>query len=230
MMDADMRGMNVSGRCRGKTVNWLVDTGASASLLSLDVWRSMDGDKRLEPTRSRMTTAAGKEIVVYGTVEVPVDFGSCCLPMKVTVVEMQPEAILGMDTMSKWGVNVKFKRKELEVEDQAQRPEDRQCRKTEPLRGKTGCAADAGKIVSAERQNKREVGEALEKSQERTVKDRVYCVKDSTVADTKFGSVDFKSDDLWKESGEMDCKNVRLLPEGHPGSRKGGDGCEGSSA
>ena len=62
MMDPDVQGMNVSGRCHGKTVNWLVDTGASTSLLSLDVWRSMDGDKRLEPTRSRMTTAAGKEI------------------------------------------------------------------------------------------------------------------------------------------------------------------------
>ena len=71
----------------------------------------MDGDRSLEPTRSRMTTAAGKEIVVYGTVDVHVDFGNCCLPMKVTVVEMQPEAILGMDTMSKLGVNVNFKRK-----------------------------------------------------------------------------------------------------------------------
>ena len=71
----------------------------------------MDGDRRLEPTRSRMTTAAGKEIAVYGTVDVHVHFGNCCLPMKVTVVEMQPEAILGMDTMSKLGVNVNFKRK-----------------------------------------------------------------------------------------------------------------------
>ena len=49
----------------------------------------MDGDRSLEPTRSRMTTAAGKEIVVYGTVEIHVDFGNCCLPMKVTVDEMQ---------------------------------------------------------------------------------------------------------------------------------------------
>ena len=217
VMDPDMRGMNVSGRCRGKTVNWLVDTGASTSLLSLDVWRSMDGDRSLEPTRSRMTTAAGKEIVVYGTVEVHVDFGSCCLPMKVTVVEMQPEAILGMDTISKWGVNVNFKRKELEVEDKAQRPEDRHCRKTEPLRGKTKCAADAGKIVGEGRQKKRKVGEAVGKSQERTVKDRVCCVKDSTVADAKFGGVDVKSDDLSKERREMDCKmsgcDLRDIPE-----------------
>ena len=58
VMDRDMRGMNVSGRCRGKTVNWLVDTGASTSLLSLDVWRSMDGDRRLEPTNCKMTRAA----------------------------------------------------------------------------------------------------------------------------------------------------------------------------
>ena len=71
----------------------------------------MDGDRSLEPTRSRMTTAAGKEIVVYGTVDVHVDFGNCCLPIKGAVVEMQPEAILGMDTMSKLGVNVNFKRK-----------------------------------------------------------------------------------------------------------------------
>ena len=49
----------------------------------------MDGDRRLEPTRSRMTTAAGKEIAVYGTVDVHVDFGICCLQMKVTVDEMQ---------------------------------------------------------------------------------------------------------------------------------------------
>ena len=54
-----MRGMNVSGCCRSNTINWLVDT--RASLLSLDVWRSMDGDERLEPSRSRMTTAAVKD-------------------------------------------------------------------------------------------------------------------------------------------------------------------------
>ena len=58
-----------------------------------------------------------------------VDFGSCCLPIKVTVVEMQPVAIFGMDTMSKWGVNVNFKKKELEVEDRAVLSEERCSRK-----------------------------------------------------------------------------------------------------
>ena len=274
VMDPDMRGMNVSGRCHGKTVNWLVDTGALTSLLSLDVWRSLDGGRRLEPTKCRMTTAAGKEIVVYGTVEVPVDFGSCCLPMKVTVVKMQPEAILGMDTMSKWGVNVNFKRKELEVEDRATLPEDsRSGRKTQPVRAETGYNADAGErasqktwqrrrvgdvlgqaqgqtaqdrvccvrdrteagikvededhwtkdivgpggMVHEEKWKTRKVGEALGKSQERTVKDRVCCVKDSTVADAKFGGVDVKSDDLSNERREMDCKmsgcDLRDIPE-----------------
>ena len=197
VMDPDMRGMNVSGRCRGKTVNWLVDTGASTSLLSLDVWRSMDGDRGLEPTKCRMTTAAGKEIVVYGTVKVHVDFGSCCLPMKVTVVEMQLEAILGMHTMSKWGVNVNFKTKELEVEDKAHQPRDRSSRKTVPIRGRTECAAGAGERVSQKK---------WQKSQERTVKVSECCVKDSTVADAKFGGEDSKSDKLLKGTRKMACQ------------------------
>ena len=244
-----MRGMNVSGHCRGKTVNWLVDTGASTSLLSLGVWRSIDGDKRLEPTRSRMTTAAGKEIVVYGAVEVHVDFGSCCLPIKVTVAEMQPEAILGMDTMSKWGVNVNFKTKELEVEDRATLPEDRRARKTQPVMAETWqrrrvedvlgqaqdksaqdrvcCVKDRtetsvkvedeahwtkdivgpGGMVHEEKWKMSKVGDALGKNQERTAKDRVCCVKDSTVADAE----------LLKERGDMDCKmsgcDPRDIPE-----------------
>ena len=116
-MDERTLGMNVLGRCRGRSVWWLVDTEASTSLLSLDVWRSLEGEKQLEPTESRMTAADGHEMVVHGTVEVMVDFGECCLPLRVTVVEMQPEAILGMDAMCRWGANVNTKRREIEVED-----------------------------------------------------------------------------------------------------------------
>ena len=219
----------------------------------------MDGDKLLEPTRSRMTTAAGKEIVVYGTVEVHVDFGSCCLPMKVTVVEMQPEAILGMDTMSKWGVNVNFKTKELEVEDRAVQPEERSTGKAQPVRVKTGyaeerasqkkwqrrrvgdvlgqaqgqsaqdrvcCVKDRteagikveyeahwtkdivgpGGMVHEEKWKTSKVEDALRESQERTTKNTVCCVKDSTVEDAKFGDVDSKSDHLWKKRGKMACQ------------------------
>ena len=53
--------------------------------------------------------------------------------------------------------------------------------------------------------------------QERTTKKTVCCVKDSTVADLEFASVDFKSDDLVKERGKMDCRmsgcDLRDIPE-----------------
>ena len=98
--------------------------------------------------------------MVYGTLE---DIGG--LPKKVTIVEMQPEAILGMDTMTKLGVNVNFMRKELEVEDEAQRPEDRSSRKTEPLKGKTGCAAYTDEMAGEKKWKTRNVGDALWKIQ-----------------------------------------------------------------
>ena len=53
--------------------------------------------------------------------------------------------------------------------------------------------------------------------QERTSKNTICCVKDSTVADLEFASVDFKSDDLVKERGKMDCRmsgcDARDIPE-----------------
>ena len=80
----------------------------------------------LDPTNTRMTTADGRQIVVHGATELSVCFCGCKLPLRVTVVDMQPEAILGMDALCHWKASVNTSRGEIDVEDgtnvQADRP------------------------------------------------------------------------------------------------------------
>ena len=64
-----------------------------------------------------MTTADGRQIVVHGSTELSVCFCGCTLPLRVTAVDMQPEAILGMDTLCRWKASVNISRGEIDVED-----------------------------------------------------------------------------------------------------------------
>ena len=57
----------------------------------------------------------------------------------------------------------------------------------------------------------------LGQAQNKSAQDIVCCVKNSFMDDVEVASVDFKSDDLLKERGEMDCKmsgcDLRDIPE-----------------
>ena len=66
-----------------------------------------------------MTAADGWDMVVYGSAELKVDFGGCELPLRVMVVDMQPEAVIGMDALCRWSAIVNTQRRQIEVEDGA---------------------------------------------------------------------------------------------------------------
>ena len=55
--DITTLGLNVEGHCRERSIQWLVDTGASTSLLSRKVWEMLENPGPLDPTNTRMTTA-----------------------------------------------------------------------------------------------------------------------------------------------------------------------------
>ena len=119
VLDSVTLGIDVLGHCCGLSIRWLVDTGASTSLMARAVWQRLRGNRSLNPTEARMTAADGRDMVVYGSAELKVDFGGCELPLRVMVVDMQPEAVIGMDALCRWSAIVNTQRRQIEVEDGA---------------------------------------------------------------------------------------------------------------
>ena len=54
----------VRGEVRDEEVEWLLDTGCSLSLISVDVWRRIPSEKRpmLQENPTSMTTADGSRL------------------------------------------------------------------------------------------------------------------------------------------------------------------------
>ena len=71
----------------------------------------------LDLMNNGMTTADRRQIFVHGSTELSVCFCGCKLPLQVTVVDMQPEAVLGMDALCHWKASVNTSRGEIDVED-----------------------------------------------------------------------------------------------------------------
>ena len=119
VLDSVILGIDVLGHCCGLSIRWLVDTGASTSLMARAVWQRLQGNRSLNPTEARMTAADGQDMAVYGSAELRVDFGGCELPLRVMVVDMQPEAVIRMDALCRWSAIVNTHRRQIEVEDGA---------------------------------------------------------------------------------------------------------------
>ena len=66
-----------------------------------------------------MTAADSRDMVIYGSVELKVDFGGCELPLRVMVMDMQPEVVIRMDALYRWSAIVNTQRWQLKVEDRA---------------------------------------------------------------------------------------------------------------
>lgn len=80
-------------------VDMLIDNGSSATLLSYKIFEQIDSSTRpmLRQSQCSMKDVTGKEIKVYGTVELPINLGGTDYWQKVTICEMAPDGILGQD-------------------------------------------------------------------------------------------------------------------------------------
>lgn len=96
-------GLYVSGLVGGIYVNFLVDTGSTATIISKSIFDNMAADvkPRLRDEERTLVDVNNREITIYGHAEIPVTFGSVKRSLPVVVCDVLNEGILGQDFLMK---------------------------------------------------------------------------------------------------------------------------------
>ena len=91
----------VQGDGRGEPVHFLVDTGASTSVLSLTTYDRMPQEHRppLKPTTMRLAGVTGNALQIAGAIEANLVFDGIVVLADILVVDIPVEAILGQDIL-----------------------------------------------------------------------------------------------------------------------------------
>lgn len=99
-------GFLLHGVTGGREVEWLVDTGATTSLLLTKEWERVYGGHDLIPARMRITCVDGRPMEVRGRTELEIDFGGCKQRAHMVLADIGHGGILGMDPHRNWGASV----------------------------------------------------------------------------------------------------------------------------
>ena len=97
-------GYRISGKVNGVSASFLVDTGASVTLIRDDIWRQTQiASNRLEPwTGRRLLGADGSPLQIHGRAEAELDLGGRLFTTYVVIAAgLSTEAILGVDFLEK---------------------------------------------------------------------------------------------------------------------------------
>ena len=89
----------------GQPVSFLVDSGASCSLIDVNIYMSLCSDRQipLSEIKESFVLADGSELAVFGEIEVNLRVGQRVFPQSVVVADLGGEgAILGLDFMRKY--------------------------------------------------------------------------------------------------------------------------------
>ena len=95
-------GLYAEGVIGGVRVDFLVDSGSTATLLSKQAFDKMaPGSIDLQQKSIVMQSVDGKNIKVYGSAEVNISFDDSHMRHTVIVCDITPEGILGQDFLLK---------------------------------------------------------------------------------------------------------------------------------
>lgn len=96
-------GLYATGVIQGEAVDFLVDSGSTATLISKRAFDKIDGEHtiRLIKGTIHMQGVDGKNIEVYGRAELNICFESSQINQPVIVCDITPEGILGQDFLMK---------------------------------------------------------------------------------------------------------------------------------
>ena len=88
----------------------LVDSGASVSILRKDIFDKISPSSRplIEPIRMNLLTATGEASQFIGKIKVEIKLGNHVFEHEILLAEIKDAAILGMDFLSKHGIDVLF--------------------------------------------------------------------------------------------------------------------------
>ena len=93
----------VSVTIRGKSGEFLVDTGASHSMIGRDFFRSLAVNSDVPVGTGRVSAADGSEIRTYGRQVLQITIGEVKFVIGPTVAELTDDGILGLDFFSLYG-------------------------------------------------------------------------------------------------------------------------------
>ena len=113
--------MMITGDIAGQTVNFLLDTGACASIIDEKLLNKIYDQEATVLTNGSVQfieTITGQKVPLLGKVEIPVKIIGVLYPSCFQVVQgLCHEAILGQDFLQAYGAEIDFKNKRLKLED-----------------------------------------------------------------------------------------------------------------
>ncbi len=91
---------------RRVSVDCLVDTGATLTLISYKLWELIQDKHTLTNFSTPIISASGDAIKIQGRTEVLIEFGDMRCPVKVVVADMDIDMVLGIDFMNSYSVSI----------------------------------------------------------------------------------------------------------------------------
>lgn len=105
-------GLYAKGEIEGVTVEFLVDSGSTATLLSKESFEKMGGENTMDLHQKSivMQSVDGKKITVYGYADINISFDESQVCHTAIICDITPEGILGQDFIMKhiktWDLDV----------------------------------------------------------------------------------------------------------------------------
>ena len=125
-------GMYLSVSVFGVKTSMLIDSGATASLLSTDMYYSKPADRRpsLKPVRGEMVAINGMTLEILGSGDFDIDVAESCYPSTFFVAKLNTTGILGLDFLSAHDCDINMNHKAIVLDGKMIK-----C----TIKGKNGC-------------------------------------------------------------------------------------------
>ena len=112
-------GMYCCGVLHGVGITALIDSGATATMISDTVYNKLPQHKRplLKPVECRMVAANGKDVTTIGLAEFTFSFSGKLFHLPAIVAKINTEVVIGLDFMQKFSCRLDLKDCTLNTED-----------------------------------------------------------------------------------------------------------------
>ena len=99
-------GLYASAEIDGVQVDCLVDTGATLTVISSQIWKMIQDKCILSPFSREIISATGDAMKVLGQAEITLKFGKAYCPVRVIVAEIDLDVVLGLDIMKNHEISI----------------------------------------------------------------------------------------------------------------------------
>ena len=104
-------GMYLPVQINGIHTDMLIDSGATASLISVEVFNQMANQPILKPVKGEMVAVNGMNLKTHGFCDFDVIIGGFCYSVRAIVAELNTSGILGLDFLSDYECAIDIKQK-----------------------------------------------------------------------------------------------------------------------